>query len=310
MASQFKREIPFLKARNVMLVISAILIVLSLVGIVTRGLTFGIEFSGGTSIDFKGTGSVTTEQMREAFAEQGQSDALVQTALTDNQEGFLVRTAVVDPNQANQDAAKVAEKLGLGQDSYTVTTIGPGWGADVSKSSLIAFLVAIGLIIAWITIRFEFKMSITGISSLFHDLIILTGVYAWTGFEVTPNVIAALLTIMGYSLYDTVVVFHRINENAQDKTFSQGKTFMQIANTSLNEVFVRTINTTITSLVPVVAMLFFGGETLKDFAFAMSRGLILGSYSSIGIATPLYALWKGLEPEWKKAQKKFGQQKA
>ncbi len=310
MASQFKREIPFLKARNVMLVISAILIVLSLVGIVTRGLTFGIEFSGGTSIDFKGTGSVTTEQMREAFAEQGQSEALVQTALTDNQEGFLVRTAVVDPNQANQDAAKVAEKLGLGQDSYTVTTIGPGWGADVSKSSLIAFLVAIGLIIAWITIRFEFKMSITGISSLFHDLIILTGVYAWTGFEVTPNVIAALLTIMGYSLYDTVVVFHRINENAQDKTFSQGKTFMQIANTSLNEVFVRTINTTITSLVPVVAMLFFGGETLKDFAFAMSLGLILGSYSSIGIATPLYALWKGLEPEWKKAQKKFGQQKA
>lgn len=305
MASQFKREIPFLKVRNIMFIISAILIALSIVGIVSKGLNFGIEFSGGTSIDFKGTGSVTTEQMREAFNKQGQTDTVIQTTSSDSQAGFLVRTTEIDPNKAAQSAAAIAQDLKLADDSYTVTTIGPGWGADVSKSSLIAFLVAIGLIIAWISIRFEFKMSLTGISSLFHDLIILTGVYAWTGFEITPNVIAALLTIMGYSLYDTVVVFHRINENSKDESFKTGKTFMQIANTSLNEVFVRTINTTITSLVPVLAMLFFGGETLKDFAFAMSLGLVLGSYSSIGIATPLFALWKGIEPEWKKAQKKF-----
>ncbi|MDR1082569.1 MAG: protein translocase subunit SecF, partial [Coriobacteriales bacterium] len=130
------------------------------------------------------------------------------------------------------------------------------------------------------------------------------GVYAVFGREVTPNVVAALLTIMGYSLYDTVVVFHRINDNMATTAHHS---FMTVANHSINQVLMRTINTTLSSLIPVLAMLFFGGETLKDFAFAMSIGLILGSYSSIAIASPLYALWKQRESKFKKLAKKYGE---
>lgn len=310
MRSHFKREIPFMGYRNIMFIISGILIVLSLVGIVARGINFGIEFQGGTSIDFKDTGSLAIQDMRKALEDAGESNPVVQTTITDGKAGFLVRTATTDPNVAAEHALKAAEKLGLDRDSYQVTTIGPDWGSDVSKSSLYAFMVAIGLIIVWISIRFEFKMSLTAVLSLLHDLIIVCGVYAWTGREVTPNVIAALLTIMGYSLYDTVVVFHRINENAKTMHSPTHRTFLQISNISLNEVFVRTINTSITSVVPVIVMLFFGGETLKDFAFAMTIGLVLGSYSSIGIATPLFALWKTAEPKWKKLEAKYGDKAA
>lgn len=310
MVSYFKKEIPFLAYRKLMLIFSALLIAVSFVGIAIHGLQFGIEFQGGSSIDFKDTGSISVAQMREALEKAGEENPLIQTSSTEGKSGFLIRTSTIDPNVATDHARSTAESLGLGHDSYQVTTIGPDWGSDITKSSSMAFFAAIGLIILWISIRFEFKMSLTAVASLIHDLIIVCGIYAWTGNEITPNVIAALLTIMGYSLYDTVVVFHRINENSQQNLDSAHKTFYQISNLSLNEVFMRTINTTITSLIPVLAMLFFGGETLKDFAFAMAIGLFLGSYSSIGIATPLYAMWKTAEASWKKLEKKYGVQAA
>ena len=161
------------------------------------------------------------------------------------------------------------------------------------------------LIIAYIGIRFrDYKMGVTAVVALLHDLVLVMGIYALVGREVNPNTIAALLTILGYSLYDTVVVFHRINDNM--KADAIRCTFMTMANHSINQVFIRTINTTLTSFIPVFAMLLFGGETLKDFAFAMSIGLIAGSYSSIAVATPLYCLWKTREPKFAKLQKKYG----
>ena len=147
-------------------------------------------------------------------------------------------------------------------------------------------------------------MGVTAIVALLHDLVLVMGVYALVGREVNPNTIAALLTILGYSLYDTVVVFHRINDNMQSDDIKC--TFMTMANHSINQVLVRTINTTLTSLIPVLAMLLFGGETLKDFAFAMVIGLVCGSYSSIAVASPLYAMWKTREPRYQKLVKKFG----
>ncbi len=131
-------------------------------------------------------------------------------------------------------------------------------------------------------------MGVTAVVALLHDLILVFGIYALLGREVTPNTIAAILTILGYSLYDTVVVFHRINENMKDESIKC--TFMSMANHSINEVLMRSMNTSITSLIPVVAMLLFGGETLKDFALAMTIGLVAGAYSSYAIATPLYAV--------------------
>ncbi len=165
-----------------------------------------------------------------------------------------------------------------------------------------ALAISIAAILLYVSVRFEYKMSLTAVVALIHDILITLGIYALAGYELTPNTIAALLTILGYSLYDTIVVFHRIKENAQHL---QKQTFIQMANRSINEVIVRSMNTTITSLIPVLIMLFFGGETLRDFALALTIGLLVGAYSSIGVAAPLYAIWKETEPKYAALRKKY-----
>jgi preprotein translocase subunit SecF len=303
--SHFSHEIQFIGHRKQFLTLSAILIILAVVGLVFRGLVFGIEFTGGTEIDFYNTGDITIEQMRAALEDAGEQNATVQTSTTEGSAGFLVRSDTTDPTTASGHAATVAESLGLSSDNYTVTTIGPDWGADTTRSSVIAFLVAIALIIAYVSIRYEFKMSITAVIALMHDLVITLGVYAWFQIDISPNVIAALLTIMGYSLYDTVVEFNRMDENAKQLRDGVHHTYYEICNYSINEVIVRTINTTIVTLVPVICMLAIGGSTLKDFAFAILIGEILGTYSSFAVASPLLAIWKTKEPKWAKLQQKY-----
>ncbi len=299
-----KKDINFMGARKVLLSVSAFLVLASIATVGFKGLDFGIEFVGGTSVSFHNTGDITIEQMRDAFTEAGEPDAVVQTTNSDGTEGFLIRTTSTSAEDAASVATTVANDLNLSTSSYEVSTIGPDWGAGVIQSSLIAFLVSILLIIVYIAFRFEYKMGLMAVLALIHDLVIVVGVYALFGREITPNTIAALLTILGYSLYDTVVVFHRINDNMKESKVKC--TFMSMANHSLNQVFVRTINTTLTSFIPVLGMLLFGGETLKDFAFAMAVGLIAGSYSSIAVATPLFSLWKSREPKYAKLQKKYG----
>ena len=266
MRSHFSHEISFIGHRKQFLTLSCILVILSIVGLAVRGLVFGIEFTGGTEIDFYQTGDITIEQMRDALAATDEGTATVQTTTTQGEAGFLVRSDTTDPTTANAHAQAAAESLGLTSDNYTVTTIGPDWGADTTRSSLMAFGVAILLIIAYVSFRYEFKMSITAVIALIHDLVITLGVYAWFQIDISPNVIAALLTIMGYSLYDTVVEFNRMNENAKQLRDGVHHTYFEICNFSINEVIVRTINTTIVTLVPVVCMLAIGGATLKDFA--------------------------------------------
>ena len=277
---------------------------MALVGV--RGVNFGIEFVGGTSVTFhQGGNDVTTEQVRSAFADAGEPDAVVQTTDSDGQAGFLVRTTDTSAESAAAAANKVADQFGWDTESFEVTTIGPDWGTSVIQSSCIAFFVSLLLIIAYISVRFrDPKMGVSAVIALLHDLVIVLGVYVLVGREVTPNTIAALLTILGYSLYDTVVVFHRINENM--KGDSPKCTFATMANHSVNEVLVRSLNTSITSLIPVAAMLIFGGETLRDFALAMTVGLVCGCYSSYAIATPIYVMWKTREPQFAKLQKKYG----
>ena len=301
-----KHDINFMGLRRIFLTAAAVVVVLCFAVVGLRGLNFGIEFVGGTSVAFHDTGNATIEQVRDAFNEAGEPDAVIQTTTTNGEPGFLVRTTTTSAEAATTTANTVADSFGWPTSSFEVTTIGPDWGASVIQSSLLAFLVSIVLIIVYIAIRFEYKMGVMAIVALLHDLILVMGIYALVGREVNPNTIAALLTILGYSLYDTVVVFHRINDNMKEADIKC--TFMTMANHSINQVFVRTINTTLTSFIPVLAMLLFGGETLKDFAFAMTIGLLAGSYSSIAIATPLYALWKTREPRYAKLQKKYGDQ--
>ncbi|MBS5450149.1 MAG: protein translocase subunit SecF [Coriobacteriia bacterium] len=307
MRSHFKHEIQFVKHRRVLFAISIVLIVVAIVGVAVRGINLGIDFIGGTQVSFNDAGDITISDMRDAFAQGGAGDAVVQTTQSGDTRGFLVRTNETDPSAANELAAGIASQLGLADNSYQVTTIGPNWGSDVTRSSAIAFVVVIALIIAFVSVRYELKMSLMAVLSLLHVLIIVIGVYAWAQLEVTPNVVAALLTIMGYCLYDTVVVFNRVNENMRSLKDGVHRTALQITNFSENQVIVRSVNTALCSLVPVGAMLLFGGETLKGFAFAMFLGLSLGAYSSIAIAAPLYALWKGREERWAQAEQRYGE---
>jgi SecD/SecF fusion protein len=299
-----KHDINFVGYRKIFLTVAACAMVICFAVMGIRGFNLGIEFSGGSSSTFTNTGDITTEQMRAAFEDVGVNDATIQTTVSGGESGFIVRTNITDSSTATVNANDVAEALGISQSDVSTEAMQPSWGQSVVESSLIAFFVSIILIIIYIAIRFEFKMGVIAVVALLHDLILVMGIYALVGREVNPNTIAALLTILGYSLYDTVVVFHRINDNMKGENIRC--TFMTMANHSINQVLLRTINTTLTSFIPVFAMLLFGGETLKDFAFAMAIGLLAGSYSSFAIAVPLYSMWKTREKKFAKLQKKYG----
>ena len=299
-----KRDINFVGQKKIFLTISAVAVVVFVGFMAIKGFNFGVEFVGGSSITYTDAKGATTEQMREAFSENGVDNATIQTASTSGTEGFIIRISTTDSNEANDVAKKVQEKFGIEDDATNVDVIGPDWGTSVVQSSLIAFLVSLLLIILYVAIRFEWKMGVVAVITLLHDLIIVMGIYAIVGREVNPNTVAALLTILGYSLYDTIVTFHRVNDNMKAEDIKC--TFATMANHSINQVLIRTLNTTITSFVPVFFMLFFGGETLQDFAFAMAIGLIAGSYSSFAVAVPIYVIWKTMEPRNKKLEQKYG----
>lgn len=169
----------------------------------------------------------------------------------------------------------------------------------MSRQALIALIVFIIVVLIYISIRFEFKMAICAIIELFHDCVITVGVYALFGLQVTPSTVIAFLTILGYSLYDTIVIFDRIKENADQLTRQTKKTYSEVVNDSVNQVFTRSINTSLTTLIPIVTILFFGGETLKAFAFVLFVGVLSGTYSSIILAPPLLAVWKETEPKYR-----------
>ncbi len=294
-----KLNIDFLGKRYWFLGFSALLVTISLGSLAVNGLQFGIEFLGGTVIDFPSASGVTADDMSSAFADAGMDNTGVQST---EGGGFIVRTSESDPDVANTAYLEVVDALGLPEDSGMVTTIGPGWGKNITDAAILALGLSIAAILLYTSLRFEYKMSVTAVIALVHDIIITLGIYALVGREVTPNTIAALLTIMGYSIYDTIVVFHRMRENGQRLV---KRSFMSMANESINQVIVRSINTSITSLFPVLVLLFFGGETLKDFAFALVIGLVAGAYSSIGVASPIYAIWKEREPKFQALKKKY-----
>lgn len=296
-----KITIDFMGNKKWLFAFSGVLIVISIAALLIRGLAFGIEFQGGSVMTFTGTAGVTVEQMRDGLRDAGVADAGTAVVQQTDEGDFIVRTGEQDADAAAEQFGVIVSALGLPEQEANVTTIGPGWGANVTSAALIALAVSIIAILGYVSIRFEYKMSVTAVVALIHDVLIVLGLYALVGHEVTPNTVAALLTILGYSLYDTVVVFHRIRENSQNLV---RHTFQQMANESINQVLARSINTTLTSLIPVVCLLAFGGSTLKDFAFALVVGLTLGAYSSVGVASPLYALWKEREPRFQALKRK------
>ncbi|GAB4288509.1 MAG: protein translocase subunit SecF [Coriobacteriia bacterium] len=294
--------IDFMGNKKWLFAFSALLLAISIGSLAVRGISFGIEFQGGTVMTFVGAEGVSTAEVRDALDAAGVADAGNAVIQPTEDGGYLVRTTEDDADLAAEHFRQVTESLGLPEQDVNVTTIGPGWGENVTRAALWALLASIIAILGYVSLRFEYKMSLTAIVALVHDIVITLGIYSLFGLEFTPNTMAALLTILGYSLYDTVVVFHRIRENGQRLV---KQTFQQMANDSINQVLARSINTSLTSLIPVVCLLAFGGATLKDFAFALFIGMMAGAYSSIGVASPIYALWKEREPKFQALKKKY-----
>ena len=203
-----KFNIDFMGNRRIMFGISIVLIVISIGALAFRGLKFGVEFEGGTAIDIAKAGNVTSAQITDAFKNAGMANLVVQEKHPVNGErGFLIRSSETSPSVASAAADKAIASVGLPGNGHQVTTIGPDWGKNITSSALVALAVSIAAILLYVSLRFEYKMSVTAVLALVHDILITLGLYALIGWEVTPNVVAALLAILGYSLYDTIVVF-------------------------------------------------------------------------------------------------------
>jgi preprotein translocase subunit SecF len=291
----------FVGRKRIGFTISAILLALSIGSLLVRGLNLGVDFEGGTVVEVANQTGASVADVRDALRPFGLETATVQLT-SGGTEGIRVEAEIIDdPVEEEAVVAAIATVAGAEANDASVTAVGPAFGQEITESAvraLVIFLIVVALFIAW---RFEWKMALAGLAALFHDLILTAGVYSLTGFEVTPSTVIAILTILGYSLYDTVVVFDKIVETVQ---ISEGRRALrQIINDSMNTVLMRSLNTSLTSLLPVGSLLFvgsflLGATTLREFALALFVGVAAGTYSSIFVASPLLATWKANEPEW------------
>ncbi len=270
--------------------ISAVLVLISLLSLATRGLNLGIEFTGGAEYQVSST-SCTIDQARTAVEETGVQPSSV-TAL--GNEIIRVTTEEVDNAQSLAIRTSLAETCGVGAEEVSVQFVGPTWGDEITQKAITALLVFLGLLSVFLAIYFDWRMAIAALVALVHDILLTVGVYSLLQFEVTPATLIGILTILGYSLYDTVVVFDKVKENTRGVLGQSRQTYSQAANLAVNQTLVRSVNTSIVALLPVGAILFvgaglLGAGTLKDLALALFVGIAAGTYSSVFIATPLLA---------------------
>ena len=290
-----------IRARKKWYAVSALFIALSVFALGAQGLRFGIEFEGGSAFVVS-TSTGTVEQARDAVAAADYRDnAIIQTL---GEEKIRIQTGVLDAAESNAIQDALAAEFGVSVESIDTQNVGPSWGEEISKKALqglIAFLICIMIYLA---LTFEPKMAVAAVVALIHDVFITVGLYAFIGFEVTPSTVIGFLTILGYSLYDTVVVFDKVRENTKGITSSGKSTYSDATNLAVNQTFVRSLNTSLIALLPVAAILFvgaglLGAGTLKDLALALFIGLIAGTYSSIFIAPPVLASLREREPAMK-----------
>ena len=273
---------------------SGLILAAGAIAIASLGINFGIDFESGTRITTPLERPASVQQVRDTLGPLGYSDAKIQEVDDPELGNNVVQIAVsqLEPDEVNKVEEALDADFGVKSDDFSSNSIGPTFGEQIARTAGIAIIASLILISIYIGVRFEFKFAVPVLIALAHDLLITTGVYALTDREVTTSTVAALLTILGYSLYDTVIVFDRIRENVPRMPRA---TFSQIANRSMSEVFTRSLATSFVVLMPVGSLLLFGGDTLKDFAFALLVGVASGTYSSIFIATPVLVEWKERE---------------
>jgi preprotein translocase subunit SecF len=283
-------------------IVSAIAVLIAIAGLLIRGLNLSIDFVGGTSFAVEGIdAAASASDITDVVTGAGGTDVRAQIVGSGDERGAIVRMEAVELDGAISDAVQQALADEVGADLVTESFVGPTWGERITRQAVEALIVFLIVVVIYISVRLEFKMAVAAVVALAHDIGITLGIYAWLGFTVSPNTAIALLTILGYSLYDTVVVFDRIEENEAYLGQPGRRTYSQVVNTSVNEVLWRSINTSLTSLLPVGGLLFIGAQllgatTLQDLALALFVGMALGAYSSLFVASPFIAWWREQEP--------------
>ncbi|HET6643812.1 MAG TPA: protein translocase subunit SecF, partial [Gaiellaceae bacterium] len=289
-------QIDFMRKRYIWLAISGTVIAIAVGSLAVKGLNLGIDFKGGTQINFQTAQPQGLDQVRSAAGELGQANAVIQgrgQATDGKYARFQIRTEELSRTEQDQLSRQLTSRFDA--TIRGVDNVSSSFGRQIAEGAIIAIIVSLLLIVLYTTFRFDYKYAIPIIAALLHDVIITVGIYSLTGREVTTATVAAVLTVLGYSIYDTIIIFDRIRENVP---LMRRSSFATIANVSLWETIRRSLATTFITLLPVASLLIFGGDTLKDFAFALLIGIGSGAYSSIFIAAPLLTMWKEREPEW------------
>jgi SecD/SecF fusion protein len=295
----FWRRFDFMGNSKYFFSMSGVILVAGALAIAGIGVNFGIDFESGTKIETPLERPASVDQVRSVMSKFGYGDAKIQSVKdpTLGKNVVQISTKTLQPAKVEQVRQELDSRFGVRAADFTSESIGPTFGAQIARTAGIALVASLILISLYIMLRFEVKYSVPVLIALAHDILITGGVYALTQREVTTSTVAALLTILGYSLYDTIIVFDRVRENAPRMPRA---TFSQIVNRSMSEVLSRSLATTLCTLLPVVALLLFGGTTLKDFAFALLVGIASGAYSSIFIASPVLTEWKEREPVYRR----------
>ena len=278
---------------------SGVILAAGALAIAGLGIHFGIDFESGTRIRAALERPTDVDGLRTTLAPQGLEDAEIQSVSADElgPNAFQISTETLQPDRVAKVESTLDDRFGVRE--IQANSIGPTFGAQIARTALIAIVASLFLISLYIGLRFEFKYAVPVLIALAHDLLITAGVYSLTEREVTTSTVAALLTILGYSLYDTIIVFDRIRENVPRMPRA---TFSQIVNRSMSEVLTRSLVTSLSTLFPITALMLFGGETLKDFGFALLVGVASGTYSSVFIASPVLTHWKEREPRYRRMQ--------
>jgi len=304
-------RIGFIGARKRWYLASAIILLICVLSFIIRGFNYGVEFKGGSTFQIPTSGtSITTGEAQTAFTDAGAApQEAPQSVGSGSSSQIVVNTKTLGPATQKRVQDSVAAKLGIKASKISPNTISSRWGHDTTMNALrglVIFLVAVSI---YISLRFQWRMAIGGMLALLHDLVVAAGIYSLVGFEVTPSTIVGLLTILGFSLYDTVVVYDKVAENSKDLLAGSRMTFSDAANLAVNQTLMRSINTSLIALLPVAGLLFVGAGilgvgTIEDLALILFVGLASGAYSSLFLATPIVVDLTERTPEYRALTKR------
>jgi preprotein translocase subunit SecF len=310
-------RVEFIGHRKRWYLASAILILICLISFLVRGFNVGVEFKGGSSFTILTQGTnLTADKVNSAFSESGvEVQDAPQTVGSGSSRKIIIDTKALTAQGQDDVVASAAKKLGIKESDINPEIFGSQWGHDTTVKALEGLIIFLIVVTIYISLRFQWRMAVGGILALLHDLIIAAGVYSISGFEVTPSTIVGLLTILGFSLYDTVVVYDKVGENAKDILAGSRTTYSEAANLAVNQTLMRSINTSLIALLPVAGLLFVGAGilgvgTIKDLALILFVGLLSGAYSSLFLATPVVVDLTERESSYKALTKRVAAKRA